>query len=181
MADKKTKATIPGFADSALTAILAAILWPEDFRNGRKAEAIRRAHRLIKSVPDYLGGKDPSLKQSLRDFGPEIEQRTKEASEWGLSEPRSYLFDEANPDMALSFEAAITQGICAEHKTVNGLKEFLQSVGYPKHLLDDRVITKAGYDRAIEKRQHRRRTADRERKRKKRSQSAMSKMRVKPT
>jgi hypothetical protein len=91
MAKKKT--TPPdgtGLTDRALIAILAAVLWPEEFSNGRTAEAIRRAHKLIGSVPDYLGGKNPSLKESFQHFESEMQQRMEEAGEWGFADPWSH-------------------------------------------------------------------------------------------
>jgi hypothetical protein len=178
MAKKKIPTETPATTDAVLTAILAAVVWPDDFRSGRTAEAIRRAHRLIKSVPDYLSGKNSSLKESFQDFWLESEQRIEEAREWGFADPWSrklYEKTKSLPEGVLSFEQAITEGICPHHKTLKGLEELLRSVGYPEYLFRSRVITKLGYERALEKQKAKQREADRNRKRKTRSEPNRSK------
>lgn len=185
MAKKKT---IPpdgtGLTEPALVAILAAVLWPEDFSNGKTAETIRRAYRLIRSVPDYLGGKNPSLNESFQHFEPEMSQRIEEAREWGFADPWSHeLYQKTKdlPDEVLTFDKAIAKGICPHHKTPQGLEKFLRTVGYPESLLRSRVITEFGYKRALVKQKARQRESDRDRKKKERSQSAGAKSDVKPT
>jgi hypothetical protein len=188
MAKKKTPSDGPSLVDPALVAILAAVLWPEDFRNGRtpeaKAEAIRRAHKLIGSVPDYLGGKNPSLKESFQHLESEMPQRMEEAREWGFADPWSHeLYQKTKnlPDGVLTFDRAIAKGICIHHKTPQGLEKFLRTVGYPESPLRSRGITEFGYMRALEKQESRQRKADRDRKKEKRSQNAGVKSALKPT
>jgi hypothetical protein len=188
MAKKKTAPPDgPSLIDPALIAILAAILWPDDFSNGRTAEAIRRAQKLIESVPDYLRGKKTSPGQSeeeaFQDFCLEIDRRMEEAREWGLAEPWSGEFYQKSkilPEGVFTFDQAIAQKVCPSHKTLRGLEQFLRGVNYPEILLRDRVITEFGYQRALLKQKAARREADRKRKRQKRSQGARSKSAVKP-
>jgi hypothetical protein len=178
MAKKKIPTETSATTDTVLTAILAAVLWPEDFRSGRTADAIWRAHRLIKSVPDYLTVKNPSLKESFQDFGLESEQRIEEAREWGFADPWSRKLYEKNkslPEGVLTFEQAITEGICHHHKTLKGLEGLLRSVVYPEDVFTSRVITKFGYERALVKQEAKQREADRVRKRKARSEGNRSK------
>jgi len=189
MAKKKTAPPDgPSLIDPALIAILAAILWPDDFSNGRTAEAIRRAHKLIESVPDYLRGKKTSPGQSVeeafQDFFSEIDQRMPEAREWGLAEPWSPEFYQKYkmlPEGVFTFDQAIAQKVCHSHKTIRGLEKFLRSVKYPEILLRDRVISKFGYERALVKQKAAQREADRKRKKKKGPQEARSKPTVEPT
>lgn len=185
MANKKT---IPpdgtGLIESALVAILAAVLWPKELTNGKPAEAIRRARKLIGSVPDYLGGKNPSLKESFQHFELEMSQRIEEAREWGFAEPWSHeLYQKTKdlPDGVLTFDEAIAQGVCHRHKTRKGLEDFLRRVEYPKRFLRDQVITKVGYERALELQKDKQRKGDSARKKKRRSQNAGAKSDVKPT
>jgi hypothetical protein len=178
MAKRKIQTETPATTDSVLTAILAAILWPEDLRNDRTAEAIRRAQRLIETVPSYLSGKNPSLKESFQSFELESEQRWEEAREWGFADPWSRKFYEKSkslPEGLLTFEQAITGEICYHHKTLKGLEELLRSVGYPEHLFSSRVITKFGYERALVKQKAKQREADRDRKRRAGSEGNRSK------
>jgi hypothetical protein len=181
MVNKKTPPEEPGTKDAALIAILAAILWPEDFKNAREGEAIRRAQKLIESVPDYLGRKKTSpaqsLEEALQDFYSETDRRMEEARDWGLAEPWSR---ESLPEGVFTFDQAIAQGVCHSHKTAEGLENLLRSVEYPDALLEDRVITAFGYERALVKRKVARREADRKRKKQKRSQEASSKSTIKP-
>ena len=175
MAKKKIPTETLATTDAVLTAILAAVLWPAECRSGRAAHAIRRAHRLIRTVPDYLSGKNPSRKESFQHFAL---KRIEEAREWGFAEPWSrklYAKDKILPEGGLTFEQAITEGICHHHKTLNGLEEFLRSVGYPEDFFTSRVITKVGYERGLVKQKAKRREADRERKRKTRSEGNGSK------
>ena len=94
----KRSPNVPGAVEAALTAILAALRWREDFETGHTAEAIRKAHKLIELVPDYLSGKKTSPGQSVgeafQDYCLEIDDRMEEAREWGLPEPWSREFYE---------------------------------------------------------------------------------------
>jgi hypothetical protein len=182
MAKKKTAPPDgPSLIDPALIAILAAILWPDDFSNGRTAEAICRAHKLIESVPDYLRGKKTSPGQSVeeafQDFFSEIDRRLPEAREWGLAEPWSpdYQKYKELPEGVFTFDQAIDQNVCHFHKTLQGLGKLLRSVEYPEILLRAGVITKIGYERALAKQKAMRQEADRARKKKKRSTTAKTK------
>jgi hypothetical protein len=164
------------------------VLWREDFTNGKtpeaKAEAIRRAHKIIESVPDYVRGKNPSLEESFQHLESEMSQRMEEAREWGFADPWSPEFYQKTknlPEGVLTFDQAIAQKICTDHKTLQGLERLLQTVGYPEPLFRSRVITKFGYERALVKQRERQLEADKARKKKKRSQNAGTKSDVKPT
>jgi hypothetical protein len=167
---------------AAATAIVAALLWPEDFKTGKAAEAILRAHKLIESVPDYLSGKKTSPGQSaeeaFQNYFRETDRRMPEAREWGLAEPWNpelYQKYKILPEGVFTFDRAIEQGFCHRHKTVHGLKRILRSVDYPEQLLRVGLITKIGYQRALAKQKAMRREADRARKKKKRSATARTK------
>jgi hypothetical protein len=77
--------------NSALIAILAAVLDPEAFKDNA-GPAIRRAERIVRAVPQYLSGKNPNLREAFEVFKPELEFRSNEARKWGFSEPWSIVF-----------------------------------------------------------------------------------------
>jgi hypothetical protein len=171
--------------NSGLIAILATILEPEAFKDNA-GPAIRRAERIVRAIPQFLDGKNPNLREVFETFKPELEFRNNEAREWGFSESLSIdffkkrkrlpegeqLWKQAVSDAgAIFFRDAITDETFKEHKTVRGLTKFLKSVGYPEAYLQMGVITKVGYQRALEKRKQERLQADAKRKRESRKKA----------
>ena len=170
--------------DPALVAILAALLYPKDLAEGNAAKAIRRAHKMIEMVPNHLKGRSLSLKELFPEFKRETLRRKREASAWGFSEPltigyREFLKKTAEGEKlweqelrragGMTFEEAISSGICEHHKTVPWLTKFLKAVEYPEAYLEMRVITKPGYQRALEKKKQTRRKKNTAQKKKSRA------------
>jgi hypothetical protein len=170
--------------DPALVAILAALLYPKDLAVGNAAKAVSRAHKMIEMVPSYLKGRNLNLKEALTEFEAEGLRRNKEAKEWGFSEPLSIQYCESTKKKpegeklweqelrragGMTFEEAISSGICEHHKTVPWLTKFLKAVEYPEAYLEMRVITKPGYQRALEKKKQTRRKKNTAQKKKSRA------------
>jgi hypothetical protein len=164
--------------NSALIAILAALLEPEALKDNA-GPAIQRAEQLVRAVPKYLTDKiHPNLRAKFREFTPDVERRIKEANKWGftdLSDSNLYWSPDQLPDGAMTFEQAVGNGTCEKHKTVRGLTQLLESVGYPVGYLQKKVITKHGYQEALKEQEQRRRQRGAERKRESRKKSSSPK------
>jgi len=178
---------------SALIAILAAFLDPDALKDNAGV-AVRRAERIIGAVPKYLAGKDLSLEEKLERFKPELDLLNQEAAEWGFPEPITNKFfiyvkrhrpkevrlaeflKQQLPQGVMTFEEASKNEAFKDHKSVNGLTKFLKKVGYPETYLQMGLITKVGYQRALEKRKQERRKEDAKRKRESRNKSKVSKL-----
>jgi hypothetical protein len=157
--------------DSALIAILAAILDPQALKDNA-GPAIRRAEQIVRAVPQYLDGKNLDLKELTEALETDLKWK-QEAREWGFPELLSSDFFEYQegklPEGVISFkqEEVVKNVTGGEYKTVRGLESLLKTVGYPKPLLQRRLITKVGYNLALEERNKYRRELDLERKQKK--------------
>lgn len=157
-------------SNSALIAILAAILDPQAFKYN-PGPAIRRAEKIVRAVPQYLDGKNLDVIETCEALEADIEWKREARNYWGFPEPMIGDFSEYTEGQltegVMSFEEAVKNITGGEYKTVRGLEKLLKTVGYPKPLLKRRLITKAGYNFALQERKAYEGELDLERKHKK--------------
>jgi hypothetical protein len=120
------------------------------------------------SPPDFQG-----LYAAIRDtFWAEVDAKIAEALEWGFPQPpeefsRSPDGDLILPEGVFQFAEFVKLDSC-KHCTVRELRKFLKSAGYPKRFRDPKLVTLAGYQKALANQQQARLDANANQKRKKR-------------